>query len=250
VSDDIRPEPAGGPGSVEDVRSALQPSGRSSSPSDTSSDDPARAMDRMYHVTRHIYDITRRYYLLGRDRMLERVETGNETATLEVGCGTARNLIKLARRPQRGSLAGLDASHEMLVTADASIRRSGVGEIVLRQGLAEQLDAHKMFGQKDGFDTIFFSYCLSMVPAWEGALEAALANLKPHGRLIIVDFWDQADLPGWFAAGLKKWLSLFHVYYRPDVHAALQEVGDSGRADVSFESVARRYAYIATVRKR
>jgi S-adenosylmethionine-diacylgycerolhomoserine-N-methlytransferase len=159
--------------------------GRSSSPAGASerdqANDPARAMDRMYRVTRHIYDITRRYYLLGRDRMLDRVVTTDETSTLEVGCGTARNLIRLARRSHHGQLYGLDASHEMLDTAAASIQKSGVDEIVLRQGLAEQLDGRRMFGLEHGFDTIFFSYCLSMVPAWEGALEAALSNLRPGG---------------------------------------------------------------------
>lgn len=229
--------------------SAMQ-QGASSSPRTESQDDPARAMDRMYRMTRHIYDVTRRYYLLGRDRMLERVATDDGTATLEVGCGTARNLIKLAKRPHCGNLYGLDASHEMLETAAASIRKAGVGEITLRQGLAEQLDARTMFDREEGFDTIFFSYCLSMVPAWEGAIEAALANLKPGGQMVIVDFWDQADLPGWFAAGLKKWLALFHVFYRPDVHTALATLGTSGRAEVTFESVSKRYAYIAIVRKK
>jgi S-adenosylmethionine-diacylgycerolhomoserine-N-methlytransferase len=207
-------------------------------------------MDRMYRLTRHVYDLTRKYYLLGRDRMLERVATDEGTATLEVGCGTARNLIQLARRPRPGLLYGLDASHEMLETAAASVQRAGVGEIVLRQGLAEALDARRMFGRGEPFDTIFFSYCLSMVPAWPGAIEAGLANLRTGGEMVIVDFWDQADLPGWFAGGLKRWLSLFHVYYRPEVHKALVELGESGRAEVSFESVARRYAYIAIVRKR
>jgi S-adenosylmethionine-diacylgycerolhomoserine-N-methlytransferase len=214
--------------------------------------DHAAAMDRMYRVTRHIYDLTRAYYLLGRDRMLEKVETSPASATLEVGCGTARNLIKLARRPDPGLLCGLDASQEMLDTAAQSIARAGCGQrgIRLRQGLAEQLDARSMFGRDEPFDTIFFSYCLSMVPTWPGAIEAALANLRQGGTLLIVDFWDQADLPGWFAAGLKRWLALFHVHYRPDVHRALEDLGRTGRADVSFASVARRYAYIATLRKR
>ena len=216
--------------------------------------DQAVAMDRMYRVTRHVYDLTRAYYLLGRDRLLAKVATAPSAATLEVGCGTARNLIRLARRPEPGELFGLDASHEMLETAAASIERSGVERggrrpIVLRQGLAEQLDAQRMFGREAPFDTIYFSYCLSMVPTWPGAIEAALANLKPGGEMLIVDFWDQKDLPGWFAAGLKRWLSLFHVHYRPEVHEALTELGASGRADVTFESVANRYAYIATVRK-
>ncbi len=217
--------------------------------------DQAVAMDRMYRFTRHIYDITRAYYLLGRDRMLSHVQTGPGTATVEVGCGTARNLIKLARRPQPGLLCGLDASQEMLDTAAASITRAGVPAagnepIRLRQGLAEDLDPAAMFGRPEPFDTIFFSYCLSMVPTWPAAIEAALANLRPGGKMVIVDFWDQADLPRFFAAGLKRWLALFHVHYRPEVHDALVALGQSGRADVAFESVFRRYAYIATVTKR
>jgi S-adenosylmethionine-diacylgycerolhomoserine-N-methlytransferase len=227
----------------------------SSSNSRREVDGHAAAMDRMYRLTRHIYDFTRAYYLLGRDRMLEHVRTGPQTATLEVGCGTARNLVKLARRPEPGLLCGLDASHEMLETAAASITKhrvpaAGRQPIVLRQGLAEQLDARRMFGREAPFDTIFFSYCLSMIPTWPGAIDAALANLKPGGTLLIVDFWDQKDLPGPFAAGLKQWLSLFHVHYRPEVHDALADLGRSGKADVAFESVARRYAYIATITKR
>jgi S-adenosylmethionine-diacylgycerolhomoserine-N-methlytransferase len=217
--------------------------------------DQAVAMDRMYRLTRHVYDLTRAYYLLGRDRMLAQVVTGPATATLEVGCGTARNLIKLARRPDPGLLCGIDASAEMLETAARSIARVGVPAagrepIRLRQGLAEQLDPATMFGRTAPFDTVFFSYCLSMIPTWPGALEAALAAVKPGGKLLIVDFWDQQDLPAFFAAGLKKWLALFHVHYRPEVHAALADLGRSGRADVTFESVARRYAYIATITKR
>jgi S-adenosylmethionine-diacylgycerolhomoserine-N-methlytransferase len=223
--------------------------------SDTVAADQAVEMDRMYRLTRHIYDLTRAYYLLGRDRMLAKVATNAGSATLEVGCGTARNLIKLARRPEPGLLCGLDASQEMLDTAAASIARAAVPaagheRIRLRQGLAEQLDAEAMFGRDEPFDTIFFSYCLSMVPSWPGAIEAALANLKPGGRMLIVDFWDQQDLPAVFAAGLKKWLALFHVHYRPEVQAALVELGQRGRADVTIESVGRRYAYIATLQKR
>jgi hypothetical protein len=43
---------------------------------------------------------------------------------------------------------------------------------------------------------------------------------------------------------------MFHVHYRPEVHDALAALGTTGRADVTFESVAKRYAYIASLRKR
>jgi S-adenosylmethionine-diacylgycerolhomoserine-N-methlytransferase len=237
-------------------RTAAQPPVSSSNNRRPAGADHAAAMDRMYRFTRHVYDVTRRYYLLGRDRLLERVVTARNTATLEVGCGTARNLIKLAARQDPGQLYGLDASHEMLETAAHSIERSlpaartdGREPIVLRQGLAEQLDAQRMFGRDQPFDTVFFSYCLSMIPTWPGALDAAMANLRPGGHLLIVDFWDQKDLPGVFAAGLKRWLAMFHVHYRPEVHDAIVDLGTSGRGAVEFESIARRYAYIASIRK-
>jgi S-adenosylmethionine-diacylgycerolhomoserine-N-methlytransferase len=212
-------------------------------------------MDSMYHFTRHIYDLTRRYYLLGRDQLLDKIVTGPNTATLEVGCGTARNLIKLGRRSSTGTLYGLDASHEMLETATSSIASAALPHsnnppIMLRQGLAEELDGVKMFGREEPFDTIFFSYCLSMVPTWPGALEAAFINLKPGGELLIVDFWDQGDLPAFFARGLKKWLSIFHVHYRPELHKAISAMTEQKGCTVEFKSIHRRYAYLATVTKK
>ena len=209
----------------------------------------AHRMDKMYRFTRHIYDLTRRYYLFGRDRLVDQIVTDLNSSTLEVGCGTARNLIRLAQRKDRGLLFGLDASHEMLETADLSVSRALAGPIVLRQGLAEDLDAKRMFGKEEPFDTIFFSYCLSMIPTWQPAIDAALNNLRTGGTLWIVDFWDQKTLPALFSFGLQRWLALFHVKYRPELHEALVSIGTSGKALVTFETVGSRYAYIAKVVK-
>lgn len=63
-----------------------------------SSSDPAERMNRMYRFTRYIYDASRRYYLLGRDELIDHIADRETGAVLEVGCGTARNLIALARR--------------------------------------------------------------------------------------------------------------------------------------------------------
>jgi hypothetical protein len=66
--------------------------------------------------------------------------------------------------------------------------------------------------------------------------------------ILIVDFWDQRELPPLFAAGLQRWLARWHAGYRPELHDALIGLGRSGRAEVRIESIARRYAYLATVR--
>ncbi len=48
----------------------------------------AGLMDRMYRHQRHIYDITRKYYLLGRDWTIEKLDVPQGGSLLEVGCGT------------------------------------------------------------------------------------------------------------------------------------------------------------------
>ena len=74
-------------------------------------------MDRMYRLQRYFYDATRKYYLLGRDQLLREMALQPGDRVLEIGCGTARNLIVLARQRPDVTCYGLDASHEMLATA-------------------------------------------------------------------------------------------------------------------------------------
>jgi S-adenosylmethionine-diacylgycerolhomoserine-N-methlytransferase len=207
-------------------------------------------MDRMYRWTRYIYDLTRKYYLLGRDRLLREMELQPGDRVLEIGCGTARNLIRLARQRPEIHCYGLDVSTEMLATAAAQVKSAGLeGRITLRHCFAEQLDHRATFGLDAPFDAAFFSYSLSMIPPWAQAIDAALANLQPRAAFYVVDFWDQADLPPWFQALLKRWLELFHVHYRPELLEHLRQLDAQGVGKLTLHSVAGRYAYLATFRK-
>jgi len=67
-------------------------------------------MDRMYRPQALIYDLTRKCYLLGRDRLIDGVEAGPGEIVLEVGCGTGRNLVALGRLYPGVRLHGLDAA--------------------------------------------------------------------------------------------------------------------------------------------
>ena len=83
--------------------------------------DAAAAMNRLYRYQRHVYDLMRQYFLFGRDALLARMKLRPGERVLEVGCGTARNLIRLHDRERSLRLFGVDASSEMLMTARSSL---------------------------------------------------------------------------------------------------------------------------------
>jgi S-adenosylmethionine-diacylgycerolhomoserine-N-methlytransferase len=206
-------------------------------------------MDRMYRGQRYIYDATRRYYLLGRDDLLDLIDPSPEERVLEIGCGTARNLIALARSHPDAKFFGLDASSAMLETANAKVEAAGVTNIELRAALANDFTYAGTFLQPSQFDKAFFSYSISMIPTWKAAIENALETIRAGGKLFIVDFYDQAQLPGFFRTSLKWWLSKFHVQYWESLIPFLRSLEDSGRCKVSITPVFRRYAFIAVIEK-
>jgi S-adenosylmethionine-diacylgycerolhomoserine-N-methlytransferase len=202
-------------------------------------------MDRMYRYQKHIYDVTRRFYLLGRDRLLDSMEVAPGDTVLEVGCGTARNLVTLARRTPDAVFCGLDVSRQMLQKATAKLERAGLGNVLLRHCSAEGFDYRRTFALERPFSAALFSYSLSMIPQWPRVLDVTLANLAAGGRIYIVDFWDQADLPSAVSRALKAWLALFGVRHEPALIRYLETLHRSGRLSLEVESVARRYAFVA-----
>jgi S-adenosylmethionine-diacylgycerolhomoserine-N-methlytransferase len=140
---------------------------------------------------------------------------------LEIGCGTARNLMLAARHYPDARLFGIDISAEMLKSAEATISKNRIGDRVrLAQGDATRFDACNLFGVAQ-FDRVFFSYSLSMIPGWEAALDQAIQAVAPGGELHVVDFGQQAALPGWFGKALKAWLARFHVTPRANLGDAM-----------------------------
>jgi len=207
-------------------------------------------MDAMYRKTRHIYDLTRKYYLLGRDRLLDEMELRDGDHVLEIGCGTARNLIRLAKQRPNIHCYGLDVSTEMLATAAANVKKAGLeSRITLRHCFAEELNYSKTFGLEAPFDAAFFSYSLSMIPTWPKAIDAALANIRRGAAFYVVDFWDQGKWPGFFRWMLKGWLDKFHVHFRPELLEHLEKLDEQHIGKLTLRSVAGRYAYLATFRK-
>jgi S-adenosylmethionine-diacylgycerolhomoserine-N-methlytransferase len=201
----------------------------------------AALMDRMYRRQRHIYDFSRKFYLLGRDAMIVDVRAEPGDAILEIGCGTARNLIKLARAYPEARCCGLDVSAEMLDSARRALRRAGLeARIALAQGDATAFDAEALFG-RPRFERIVISYALSMIPPWRETLARAIDTLAPGGSLHIVDFGDQSGLPAPFRNALNRWLAAFDVTPRADLSKAMADLAEP--RGVRWRAVSRFRGY-------
>ena len=169
-------------------------------------------MDRIYKHQRLIYDASRKYYLLGRDHLIEALSPPPRGKVLELGCGTGRNLILAAKQYPNAEFYGIDISTEMLKSAGKAVLRANLAErIHLAHADATRFEGAATFGQQN-FDRIFISFSLSMIPPWQAVLETAQKNLKPGGELHIVDFGGCEKWPGLFKKGLYGWLALFHVH--------------------------------------
>lgn len=211
------------------------------------SSDATALMDQMYRYQRHIYDLTRKFYLLGRDQLIAELDPPRASSILEIGCGTGRNLITIARAYPSAKCHGLDISDEMLRTARANVARAGLQDrIVLKQADATRFDPQLVFGQET-FDRIVISYALSMIPPWQDVLRHAAALLSPGGVLLTVDFGDQAGLPETFKRVLNRWLAMFHVTPRASLPLDLMTIARDAGFHGGVRPLYRGYAFLGRI---
>lgn len=161
-------------------------------------------LNAYYGWARSSYDWTRRYYLLGRDTVLDELVRDDWTRLIEIGPGTGRNLQRLRQRRPGARYGGVDACDAML---ELATERCPWARIV--HGFAEDAALESILDEPP--DRILLSYCLSMVRDPVAVLENARRALAPGGRVVVVDFADAAGLPAPLPGLLRTWLARFHV---------------------------------------
>ncbi len=154
-----------------------------------------------------IFALSRRPVLLGRKLLAPRIQQG--TQVLEVGCGTGQNLPALHRAVgPRGHVLGLECSKSLGLRAE---KLQCPGLQVLRQSFEQHPLA------PNSLDAIVFSYSLSMMPAYQQAIQQSLLALRPGGQILVLDFL-HCRL-NWLAGLMGK----MHVQLGEQRHELLQQ---------------------------
>lgn len=206
------------------------------------------AMDRMYRLQRHFYDVTRAYYLLGRDQLIDGLNPPDGGSVLEIGCGTGRNIITAAHKYPGVRFYGFDISDEMLATATQSVgRRKLQSRVQLAQGDATDFNSQKVFRQK-AFDRIYISFTLSMVPDWQSVVSGAVGMLKPAGELHVVDFGQCENLSPLFRSFLFRWLNLFGVEPQSQLQDVVRTIATKRGYESESVSLYGGYSLCLTVK--
>ena len=177
-------------------------------------------IENYYRLHARIYDATRWSFLFGRETILElaRAAKPNPARILEVGCGTGRNLLRLARLFPTAHITGVDLSSAMLAVAARKAAPYGP-----RIHLVER--AYGPAGTAGQYDLVLCSYALTMFnPGFEAAIAAAERDLVPGGYFALVDFHSARFR--WFA----RWMAVNHVrmdgQLRPLLRSAFAPVID------------------------
>jgi S-adenosylmethionine-diacylgycerolhomoserine-N-methlytransferase len=171
------------------------------------------AVEKYYRFHSRIYDATRWSFLFGRTAIVKHFSGGAPRNILEVGCGTGRNLVELARRFPQAQVTGVDLSATMLDLARKKTAGFGPRVQLLHQAYTAPLS------DPPGYDLVLFSYALSMFnPGYDTALAAARRDLVPGGQIAVVDFHDSRF--GFF----ERWMGVNHVRMNGQLRPLLQSL--------------------------
>lgn len=207
-------------------------------------------MDKHYRYQRFVYDVTRRYFLLGRRQLIADLRPDPGESVLELGCGTGWNLVQVARRYPQAEIFGIDISESMLSTARSSISRAGLTQrIHLAPADATIFSGVETF-DRSYFDRIFISFALSMIGNWEDVVAKSVQQLAPGGSLHIVDFGPCDRFPAAARRGFFGFLQHYEVTPRTGLMALCQRLAHEYTLDLKFAILHRSYVNHAVLTRR
>ncbi|HBE68068.1 MAG TPA: SAM-dependent methyltransferase [Planctomycetaceae bacterium] len=163
--------------------------------------DHAARMESFYSGQASGYDDFRRRLLHGREELFQSIETPQNGVWVDLGGGTGGNVEFIQDRvSDLSSIYVVDLASSLLKVAQQRFDDRGWSN-----AHAVEADATTWTPPEGSADIVTFSYSLTMIPDWFGAIENALRILKPGGTIGVVDFYvsrkhaaDELKQHGWF----------------------------------------------------
>lgn len=177
-----------------------------------------------------------------RRRAVSRLELKPGGRVLEVGCGTGRNLTHLVQAVgAAGHVYGVDLSEGMLREAKGLCAQAGWRNVTLIQ--ADATD----YALPEPVDGVIFSLSYAVIPQHREALRRAWEQLRPGGRVVIMDAKLPSGLLGKLLRPFVVWASRATVLGNPDIRPwdELREL----TSEVSCEEIQFETYYICCGRK-
>jgi demethylmenaquinone methyltransferase/2-methoxy-6-polyprenyl-1,4-benzoquinol methylase len=142
------------------------------------------------------YDVFSWFYEYGTEKLhgghrleaieLLRLQPGDRV--LDVPTGTGANLPHLIERiGPTGEVCAIDYSKGMLAKARSKVRDAGWTNVTLIEADARRIDA-QMVGENQ-FDAAICILGLSVVPDWAEVFERMFAQVRPGGRVAVMDLY-------------------------------------------------------------
>jgi S-adenosylmethionine-diacylgycerolhomoserine-N-methlytransferase len=193
-------------------------------------------LDRFYRFHARTYDSTRPFLLFGRCYAAAALRAGPGDLVLDVGCGTGVNLPRLLSGGAH--VVGVESSEAMRERAEERLRGLPDGARARVRLDPRPYGTHADYaGQARG---VLFSYSLSMIPPFGEVLAQARADLRPGGRIVVVDFLDAV---GPVASGLRA----SHVFLGRERLAEMIRVFPSHRVSVRSVLLWRYFVFAGEV---
>ena len=140
---------------------------------------------------------------------------------LDVGCGNGRTTAEIAARVPRGTVVGVDPSHDMIEFASSHFGPAVVPNLRFQVG-----DARRLPFQEE-FDLVVSFNALHWVPQQEEALRSIHTALKPHAtaQLRMVSKGERKSIENVIeeTRSSLKWKRFFKGFHDPYLHLTPEE---------------------------
>jgi len=219
--------------------------------------DHAQRMENFYAGQAEQYDDFRKRLLQGREEVYQRLGQANAGTWVDFGGGTGANLEFIGPSISKfQNIYVVDLAESLLGVVEKRVRKNGWGNV---QAVAA--DATRWTPPEGQVDVVTFSYSLTMIPDWYGAIENALRILRPGGSIGVIDFYVSRKYPsesrvrhGWWTRNFwPLWFSSDNVFpssdHLPFLESHFQRLWlQEKRAKVPYMPVVRTpyYQFIGT----